>query len=67
MLPTIPVQVQVFPALLVHRAVAVAPTVRQPIARFSRISGVGEVVTMDAKARSKAVEKNIMDDDVQKC
>jgi hypothetical protein len=59
--------VQVFLALLVHRAVAVVPTVRQLTARFSRISGVGEVVTMDTKVKIKAVEKNIVDNDVQEC
>ena len=67
LLPTVPVHVQVFPALLVHCAVAVAPTVRQLTARFSRISGVGEAVTMPAKAMTSAVEKNIMDNDVRKC
>ena len=67
LLPTVPVHVQVFPALLVHCAVAVAPTVRQLTARFSRISGVGEAVTMPAKAKSSAVEKNIIKYDGRKC
>ncbi len=66
MLPTVPVHVQVFPALLVHRAVAVAPTARQLTARFSRISGVGEAVIIPAKARTSAVAKSIMNKDVRK-
>jgi hypothetical protein len=55
--------VQAFPALLVHRAVAVAPTARQLTARFSRSSGVGEAIAMPAKAKSRAVEKNMMNND----
>ena len=65
LLPTVPVHVQVFPALLVHHAVAVAPTVRQLTARFSRISGVGEAVIMPAKAKNSAVEKSIVTIDVR--
>jgi hypothetical protein len=65
LLPTVPVHVQVFPALLVHCAVAVAPTVRQLTARFSRISGVGEAVITPARARNSAVEKSIVTNDVR--
>lgn len=46
LLPTTPVQRQDWPAALVHDAVAVAPTVRQVIARLSR---VGVVETWVAK------------------
>jgi hypothetical protein len=65
LLPTVPVHVQVFPALLVHCAVAVAPTVRQLTARFSRISGVGEAVITPARARDSAAEKSIVTNDVR--
>jgi hypothetical protein len=37
LLPTMPLQRQDWPAALVHDAVAVAPTLRQDIARFSRV------------------------------
>ena len=66
LLPTAPVHVQAFPALSVHRAIALAPTVRQLIARFSRISGVGEAIAMLAKARNMAEEKNMMNTEVRK-
>lgn len=46
LLPTMPVQRHVRPAALVHVAVAVEPTVRQVIARFSR---VGDAETPTAK------------------
>ena len=65
LLPTVPVHVQAFPALLVHRAVAVAPTARQLTARFSRISGVGEAIAIPAKAKSRAVGKNMVNSDMR--
>ena len=37
LLPTTPLQRQDWPAALVHDAVAVAPTLTQDIARFSRV------------------------------
>ncbi len=37
LLPTMPLQRQDWPAALVHDAVAVAPTLRQVIARLSRV------------------------------
>jgi hypothetical protein len=60
LLPTVPVNVQVLPALFVHRAVAEAPTVRQFIARFSRSSGVVDAVRRPAKARNNAADENIL-------
>lgn len=50
LLPTVPVQRQVFPAEFFHVAVAVAPTFRQVTARFSRDS-TGEPKTMVKQAR----------------
>lgn len=65
LLPTVPVHVQAFPALLVHRAVAVAPTARQLTARFSRSSGVGEAIAIPAKAKSRVVENNMISIDMR--
>lgn len=63
LLPTVPVCVQVLPALSVHRAVAEAPTVKQLIARFSRrLFGVGEAVMIPTKAKNNVAEKSIVNE-----
>lgn len=60
LLPTVPVKVQVLPALLVHCAVAEDPTVRQLIARFSRVPGAEEATLRPAKAKNNALESSIV-------
>jgi hypothetical protein len=58
LLPTVPVQRHVFPVESFHVAVAVAPTLRQVMVRFSR--GLrGEARATDARA-SEARSSNFM-------
>ncbi len=58
LLPTTPVQRHVLPAAFVHVAVAVAPTLKQDTARFSRTSAsIGEAkVTAVAARRVKRMD-----------
>ena len=68
LLPTVPVQRHVFPAAFFHVAVAVEPTLRQVIARFSkRLDSMGEASVRAAAAKRVKIMDFILSIQVAEC